>query len=139
RTFNWTNEARGKAAVHCVIIGFANFDIKNKFIYDYEDIKGEPHEKQAKNINPYLVEGKDIFIENRRKPLCNVQEIAYGSFALDDGNYTISIEEYTDIIKKSPSSLKFLRPFIGGRELLRSKERYCIWLVGADPSEIRKD
>jgi len=139
RTFNWTNEAKGKAAVHVIIIGFGNKDVKNKAIYEYLDIKGEPHKKNVKNINPYLIEGKDLFITNRRKPLCNVQEISYGSFALDDGNYTISLEEYNEIINLSPKTKQFLRPFIGGRELLRSIKRYCVWLLDADPTEIRKD
>lgn len=139
RTFNWTNEAKGKAAVHVIIIGFGNKDIKNKAIYEYLDIKGEPHKKNVKNINPYLIEGKDLFITNRRKPLCDVQEISYGSFALDDGNYTISLEEYNEIINLSPKTKQFLRPFIGGRELLRSIKRYCVWLLDADPTEIRKD
>ncbi len=139
RTFNWTNEAKGKAAVHVIIIGFGNNDIKNKAIYEYLDIKGEPHKKDVKNINPYLVEGKDLFISNRRNPLCDVQEISYGSFALDDGNYTISEEEYKEIIFSSPSTEQFLRPFIGGRELLRSINRYCVWLLDKNPSEIKKD
>ena len=63
RTFKWSNEAKGNAAVHVVIIGFANYNIDEKRIFEYEDIKGEPHELKAKNINPYLVEGKDNFIK----------------------------------------------------------------------------
>lgn len=139
RTFNWTNEAKGKAAVHVIIIGFGNKDIKDKYIFEYDDIRGEPHQKKVKNINPYLIEGKDLFITNRRKPICNVQEIAYGSFALDDGNYTISSEEYKEIISVSPNTKKFIKPFIGGRELLWSIERYCVWLIDANPTEIRND
>ena len=67
RTFKWGNEAKGNAAVHVVIIGFSNFDITEKSIYEYEDIKGEPHELKVKNINPYLVEGKDLFISVKTK------------------------------------------------------------------------
>ena len=71
--------------------------------------------------------------------MCDVQEISYRSFALDDGNYTISEDEYNEIISNSLSTKQFLRPFIGGRELLRSIKRYCVWLLDKNPSEIKKD
>jgi hypothetical protein len=137
RTFSWRNEAKGNAAVHCVIVGFANYDTNNKSIFEYEDIKGEPHEIKVKNINPFLVEGKDITVENRKSPICKVPEIIYGSFALDDGNYTLSEEERNQIISENSNSEKLIRPFIGGRELLHSEKRYCLWLLNADPSEIK--
>lgn len=136
QTFNWTNEARGKAAVHCIIVGFANYDTNNKSIFEYENIKAEPHEIKAKNINPFLVEGKDITVENRKSPICNVPEIVYGSFALDDGNYTISEDERNEIILANGNSERLIKPFIGGRELLHSEKRYCLWLADAEPSEI---
>ncbi|HCN84953.1 MAG TPA: SAM-dependent methyltransferase, partial [Sphingobacteriaceae bacterium] len=79
RTFSWSNEARGNAAVHVVIIGFANFDFNEKVVYEYEHIKGEPHEIRVRNINPYLVEGKDNFLQKRRTPISNVPEISFGS------------------------------------------------------------
>lgn len=136
RTFSWRNEAKGNAAVHCVIVGFANFDTANKRIFEYEDIKGEPHEIKVKNINPFLVEGKDITVENRKKPICNVPEIIYGSFALDDGNYTLSELERNEIISANKNSEKLIKPFIGGRELLHSEKRFCLWLANTEPSEI---
>lgn len=139
RTFNWRNEARGNAAVHCVIVGFANYDTINKSIFEYEDIKGEPHEIKVKNINPFLVEGKDVTVENRKSPICNVPEIVYGSFALDDGNYTLTEEEKNQIISINQDSEKLIRPFIGGRELLHSESRYCLWLEHADPADIRNN
>lgn len=139
QTFSWSNEAKGKAAVHCVIVGFANYDTNNKSIFEYEDIKGEPHEIKAKNINPYLVEGKDITVENRKSPISNVPEIIYGSFALDDGNYTLSEEERSQIISENSNSEKLIRPFIGGRELLHSEKRYCLWLAEAEPSDIKNN
>lgn len=137
RTFSWRNEAKGNAAVHCVIVGFANYDTNNKSIFEYEDIKGEPHEIKVKNINPFLVEGKDITVENRKSPICKVPEIIYGSFALDDGNYTLSEEERNQIIAENNNSKKLIKPFIGGRELLHSEKRYCLWLLNADPNEIK--
>lgn len=136
RTFNWRNEARGNAAVHCVIIGFGNFDINFKRIFEYEDIKGVPHEIRVKNINPFLVEGKDITVENRKKPICNVPGIIYGSFALDDGNFTLSEDEKNSILIQNNNSEKFIKSFIGGRELLHSENRYCIWLLNAEPNDI---
>lgn len=139
RTFSWKNEAKGNAAVHCVIIGFANFDSTDKIIFDYEDIKGEPHEIKVKNINPFLVEGKDITVENRKKPICNVPEIIYGSFALDDGNYTLTEDEKNDILNANPNSANLIKPFIGGRELLHNENRYCLWLLDAEPKEIKSN
>jgi len=137
RTFSWRNEAKGNAAVHCVIVGFANYDSNNKSIFDYEDIKGEPHEIIVKNINPYLVEGKDITVENRKSPICKVPEIIYGSFALDDGNYTLSDEERNQIIMENSNSEKLIKPFIGGRELLHSEKRFCLWLQDAELKDLK--
>jgi type I restriction-modification system DNA methylase subunit len=136
QTFSWSNEAKGNAAVHCVIVGFANFDINDKRIFEYENIKGEPHELKVKNINPFLVESKDITVENRKSPICNVPEIIYGSFALDDGNYTLSELDRNEIILANKNSEKLIKPFIGGRELLHSEKRFCLWLADAEPSEI---
>jgi hypothetical protein len=136
QTFSWSNEAKGNAAVHCVIVGFANFDINDKRLFEYENIKGEPHELKVKNINPFLVESKDITVENRKSPICNVPEIIYGSFALDDGNYTLSELERNEIILANKNSEKLIKPFIGGRELLHSEKRFCLWLADAEPSEI---
>jgi hypothetical protein len=139
KTFKWSNEARGNAAVHVVIIGFANFDIDNKRIYEYENINGEPHEIIVKNINAYLVEGKDISLANRKQPICGSQEVIYGSFALDDGNYTLSKEERDEILLVNPQSEHLMKSFIGGRELLHSEERYCIWLLDKSPNDIRSN
>jgi len=93
RTFKWSNEAKGNAAVYCVIVGFANFDTNNKSIFEYEDIKGEAHEIKAKNINPYLVDAKDIFIEKRTNPICNVPKMNFGNMPLDGGHLILSDEE----------------------------------------------
>lgn len=137
RTFKWNNEAKGNAAVHVIIVGFSNYNINNKLLFHYENITSEPHAIVVKNINPYLVEGEDLFLENRKRPICNVPEINYGSFALDDGNYTLSVEERNDIVMSSPLADKYIKPFIGGRELLHNEKRYCIWLLNSSPSEIK--
>lgn len=136
-TFKWSNEAKSNAGVSVVIIGFSNFDSPEKRLFEYEDAKGEAHELKVKNINPYLVEGNDILIQNRKKPVCQINEIVYGSFALDDGNYTLSEDEKDDIVLSNPDAAKYIKPFIGGRELLYSEKRYCLWLLNASPNEIR--
>jgi hypothetical protein len=139
RTFKWSNEAQGQAAVHVVIIGFSNFDSSEKTIYEYETINSEPHQLKVKNINAYLVDGLDVFLPNRKHPILPSQEIVYGSFALDDGNYTLSEEEKEHILSVNPESNRFIRGFIGGRELLHSEKRFCIWLLDASPTEIKNN
>ncbi len=139
RTFSWKNEAKGNAAVHVVIIGFANFDTKNKSIFEYEDIKGEPHEIKAKNISPYLVEGKDIVVTKRNRTLCDVPEIAYGSMANDGGYLILSDNEKDELLKESPTSKKFIKPFLGSYEFINNVKRWCIWLENVAPSEYRNE
>lgn len=129
RTFQWDSEAHIKAHVHCVIIGFSKSNKKReKFIY--EDTSRKP----ADNINSYLLSAPDIYITKKSSPICDVPEINYGSFALDDGNYTISAEEYEDIKVNYPDALPFIRPFIGAYELLHNIDRYCIWLKDVSPA-----
>lgn len=137
KTFKWSNEARGKAAVFCVIIGFANFDADKKYLYEYESISGEPHEIKVKNINPYLVPADDLVLIKRSEPICDIPKVNYGSFALDDGNYTLSPNERDEIIINYPIAEKYIKPFIGGRELIHCEKRFCLWLEDANPEEIR--
>ena len=137
RTFQWSNEASGKAAVHCVIIGFALSDTNNKRLFDYADIKGEAHEIKANNINPYLANSNDIVITKRTKPLCNVPEINKGSEATDFGHLILSQEEKENLIKSFPNAKKFIRSYTGGDELINNIPRYCLWLVNAMPAEIK--
>lgn len=135
RTFKWSNEAKGNAAVFCVIIGFANFNSNHKLIFDYEDIKGEPHVIEAKNINPYLVDAKDVLIKTRKKPICNVPEISYGSMANDGGNLILSDSEKEDIIKSNPNTDILIKPFIGSYEFINNIKRWCLWLKGIEPNK----
>uniref|UniRef100_UPI00338F9AFD type IIL restriction-modification enzyme MmeI n=1 Tax=Algoriphagus sp. TaxID=1872435 RepID=UPI00338F9AFD len=137
QTFNWSNEARGKAAVHCVIVGFANFDSSSKFIFEYENINGEPHQVRVKNINPYLVEGRDNFVQKRTKPLCDVPEMNYGSMPNDGGFLLFSENEKVDFLSKEPESEKFFRQFVMGEELINKIPRYCLWLESASPVELK--
>ena len=128
-TFSWSNEAKGNAAVHVVIIGFANYDINIKTIYDYEDIKGEPHELKVKNINPYLIEGKDFAIISRSKPLCNVPEIYKGNQPTEGGFLIMDEIEKNEYIIKEPNGEKFIKKLVSGKEFLNGENRYCFWII----------
>jgi len=138
RTFKWSNEAKENAAVYCVIIGFANYDTNNKRIFDYEDIKGEPHEIKAKNINPYLVDAKDILISKSSNPICNVPKMSFGNMPLDGGHLLLSDEEKNEFILKEPKAGKFIKPLISAYEFLNGETRWCLWLVDAEPSELKQ-
>jgi hypothetical protein len=139
RTFQWSNEAKGIAAVHCVIIGFGFEDNKNKIIYEYADIKGLPIAVCAKKINPYLADAIDIAIEKKYQPICNVPEMQYGSMAIDDGHLILSDEEQMCLSKNNPSIKNFIRPFVGGQEFLNNEKRWCLWLANINPSIIKSD
>lgn len=138
RTFSWSNEARGNAAVHVVIIGFGVLDTDNKRIFDYTEIKGEPQERKAKNINPYLVDGKNILINGQSKPICNVPEMFKGSQPTDGGNLLLTDEEKNEFVLKEPLAAKFVRPFISANEYLNGQKRWCLWLVGIAPNELKQ-
>ena len=122
RTFRWDSEASLKAHVHCVIVGFSYVDIPDKILFDNDQ------HKKVKHINAYLTEAPNVFIAKRNTPLCDVSSMNYGSFALDDGNYTISLAEHDELIQRDPSIEQFMRPFIGAQELLHAIKRWCIWL-----------
>lgn len=136
RTFQWKNEAKGNAAVYCVIIGFANFDTKTKYLFDYEDIKGEPHRVEVKNINPYLVDAKDLLITKRSKPINILPIIKFGNQPIDGGNFIFSKEERNEAILLEPLIEKYIREFIGSDEFINNKTRYCLWLESITPKEI---
>lgn len=138
RTFNWSNEARGKAAVHVVIIGFGNFNVKKKSIWSYEDVKGDAQEINVKNINPYLVEGTDLVVLKRRKPICNVSEISFGNMPNDGGNFLLSKEEKDELLTNEPNTEQVIKPLLSAYEFLNGKERFCIWLKNVSPSVIKQ-
>lgn len=138
RTFQWNNEARGVAAVHCVIVGFANTDVSPKRLFDYEDIRGEAHEISAGNINPYLVDAADVLLPNRSKPICAVPEIGIGNKPIDGGNYLFTTEQRDAFIAIEPASAKWFRRWLGSDEFINGWERWCLWLGDCPPSELRK-
>ncbi|MEZ4878437.1 MAG: DNA methyltransferase [Flavobacterium sp.] len=137
RTFSWSNEAKGNAAVHCVIVGFANFDSNNKTIFEYDDIKSEPQALKVKNINPFLVEGKDITVENRKSPICNVPEMNYGSMPIDDGHLNLTDEEKEEVLKNEPNIISAIKKYTGGDEFINNKKRWCLWLLNIEPSILK--
>ena len=138
RTFKWTNEAKGKAAVYCIIVGFSTQDRKDKRIFVYEDIRGEPHEIKAKNINPYLVDAPNVLIGKRTKPISKLPPMSFGNMPLDGGHLLLSEEEREEFLQKEPNAEKFILPLISAYEFLNGKKRYCLWLVDAEPSELKK-
>ena len=136
RTFIWDSEASGKAHVHCVIIGFSNHDTDKKRIFDYQDIKGDAHEVVAKNINPYLLDAKDIVISSRTQPICDVSEIIFGSMPNDGGNLILEEKDYEPFIAAEPLSKKYIKQLLGAEEFINNKKRYCLWLKDANPEDI---
>jgi hypothetical protein len=137
RTFQWTNEASGKAAVHCVIVGFGPEDQSTKTIYEYEDIKGLPHAVPAKRINAYLVDAPDVLLNKRTTPVCKVSPMANGGKATDGGNLLLSDEEKDALIYVEPKAAKWIRPFLMGDEFINNIGRWCLWLVNIPPAELR--
>ncbi len=137
RTFKWSNEAKGKAAVHVVIIGWGYGDIPVKRLFVYSDIAGEPTEVKAKNINGYLVDFKDIIIQNRREPINDVPKIKFGNQPIDGGGLILTFDERKEAIKKEPTLSKHIRLFLGSEEFINRIKRYCLWLKNATPKELK--
>lgn len=138
RSFSWSNEAKGNAGVHVVIIGFANYDINDKSIFEYENIKGEPHQVKVKNINSYLTEGKEILIESRGKPIHKFPEMFKGSQPTDGGYLLLSEVDKNELLIKEPNSEKWIKSFWGADEFLYSKPRFCLWLKQIQPNELKE-
>ena len=128
RTFSWRNEAKGNAAVHCVIIGFANYDAVDKYIFEYSDIKREPQAQKVKNINPYLTSGSDTFITRRNQPIGNVPPIRKGNQPTDGGHLIINSEaELKEILVKEPTLEQYIKKLIGAEEFINNKSREIIF------------
>jgi len=141
RTFKWSNEGRGVAAVHCVIIGFG-FGATNKkkqlYYYADEDDSDSGELNLVDSINPYLVDAPFVAISKRSNPICNVAEMNYGSMPIDNNCFTLTPDERDNFIAESVDNLKLIRKYIGGNEFINSIERYCLWLVDAEPNLINK-
>lgn len=141
QTFRWSNEARGNAAVYCVIIGITNDNTVNgsvkRRLFEYDTVRSEPHEREVANINPYLVEGKNTVVLSRQKPLCQVPQIGIGNKPIDGGHYLFTTEEKQAFIVKEPSSEKWFRRWLGSDEFINGYERWCLWLGDCPPNELR--
>jgi len=137
RTFQWRNEARGVAAVHCVIIGFGPQDAPQKTLFDYDDIKGEPHAIPARNINPYLVDAPDLVVANRNAPICPVPEIGIGNKPIDGGHYLFTTAERDAFVTLEPAAAKWFRRWLGSDEFINGWERWCLWLGDCTAHELR--
>jgi hypothetical protein len=139
RTFPWNSDAPGKAAVHCVIIGFDREDAPKPRLWDYPDFQGDPVLVPAEmGINAYLVDGPDVLVEKRSTPLSPIlPKVVKGSMATDDGNFIVEPDDYA-AVSADPVAAKYLRPYKGARELLRGGDRWCLWLVDLDPADLAK-
>jgi hypothetical protein len=137
RTFSWMSEARGKAHVHVVIIGFGAFDATNKRIYEYGDEDEAATVTQVANISPYLFEGPDVTLRNRGEPICAVPPMAWGSQPRDGGNLILTADERKDLIAREPEAENWIKGYTGAHEFINGEERYCLWLVDCPPATLR--
>lgn len=132
RTFRWDSEADIKAHVHCVIIGFSitsHAHARRIYIADFQSIP-------AANINPYLLDAPDVWIESRNKPICDVPSMNYGSMPIDNGYLILEKQDVDALLQENEQNAKFIRPYAGGVELIQNKERWCLWLQGFSPKEL---
>lgn len=133
RTFRWDSEASLKAHVHCIIVGFSHADNKiPKIIFDNDIVR------EANNINAYLMDAPNVFIESRNKPLCDVPAIRKGNQPTDGGNLIIEANDIDSFLAREPKAEKFIKRLIGSKEYINNKPRYCLWLKDATPSELRQ-
>lgn len=131
RTFKWSNEAKGKAAVHCIILGFSDYQKSIKRIYDADC-------KTVENINPYLINHKNTIVYAQRAPFGNdTPKMIMGNKPADGGNLIIEEEDYDDFIAKEPNASKWIHRYVGASEFLHNKKRYCLWLKGISPAELK--
>ena len=154
RTFRWDSEASLKAHVHCVIVGFSCASDAVKDGLDGKDSKSEKnvnvgnvgkeraiytegYKQKAGNINAYLLDAPDIFIDSRIKPICDVPGMTTGNRPADGGNLIIEDEDYADFIAREPLSKSFIKRLVGSAEFINNKRRWCLWLVGVSPTELR--
>jgi len=137
RTFQWRNEAKGVAAVHCIIVGFGQATPDKRVIYDYLDIRGEPQVVAANNINPYLVDAPDVVLQKRSTPLCDVPKIGIGNKPIDGGHYLFTTEEMEAFVQKEPQARSWFRRWVGSEEFINGFERWCLWLGDCPPNVLR--
>ena len=131
-TFRWDSEASIKAHVHCVIVGFSSaYNSKQRELYSSDRVQ------LVDNINAYLISAPNVFVESRSKSICNTPQMAKGSIPVDDGNFFFDDTEYAEFIEKEPQAKKYIRKFYGAREYLHNINRWCLWLDGISPTELK--
>ncbi|WP_124284641.1 DNA methyltransferase [Streptomyces sp. ADI92-24] len=136
RTFAWTSEARGKAIVHVIIVGFSATGVQTKrSIYDYPDIKGEPVVERVTHVNPYLLDAPDVLVESSTRPISPaLAPVQYGNKPSDGGNLVVEAEDLPPVHDPAHA---YIRPYLGARELIHGEERYCIWMGQPDADAVR--
>ncbi|MBS0194926.1 MAG: class I SAM-dependent DNA methyltransferase [Proteobacteria bacterium] len=139
RTFQWSNEGKGVAAVHCVVVGFGLREPAQRTLYLYPDgIKGEPTALPAKNINPYLADAPDVVLQRRGKPLCpEAPDMGIGNKPIDDGNYLFTPADRDAFLAREPGAAPYFRRWLGADEFLNGYERWCLWLGDAEPAALK--
>jgi hypothetical protein len=137
QTFKWSNEARGKAAVYCIIIGFSLSDRKEKKIFHYATVTSKAAGTVVSRINSYLVDAESIIIQKRTEPLAKVPKMVYGSKPTDGGNFIFTEQEKEDFLQKEPKAAVYIKPFVGSQEFINNEKRFCLWLVDIKPNILR--
>ncbi|MCL2824583.1 MAG: N-6 DNA methylase [Polyangiaceae bacterium] len=137
RTFQWSNEARGVAAVHCVIIGFGLRELDHKIIYEYEGIRGEAQAVVVSNISPYLADAPNCVLLRRSEPISNVPRMGIGNKPIDRGHYLFSDEEKVAFLAREPTAKQFFRRWVGAEEFINGVSRWCLWLGDVPPEQLR--
>lgn len=138
RTFKWTNEAPGKAAVHCVIVGFGLEGPERRRLFEYADVDGAPHERVVSQLNAYLVDAPEVVLPNRREPLCDVPPMVFGSMPNDGGHLLLSDKERSELLAAEPDAAPWIRPFLGSEEFINGISRWCLWLPKISPFQLSK-
>lgn len=138
RTFKWSNEAKGNAAVFCVIIGFAVFEPEKKYLYSYKKVTSEPVEEEVGNINAYLVNAPEVFITGKTKPICDSPKMSVGNLPIEGGFYLFTQKEKEEFLSKEPAAEKYFKRWLGSQEFINGWERWCLWLGDVEPSELKK-
>lgn len=139
KTFKWSNEARGNAAVFVIIVGFSYKETPNTALYTHsEGLKGNVVHHKANHINAYLIDAPDIFLENRKSPICDVPPMILGNQPVDGGNFIFTKEEMDEFVRNEPGSVRFFRKWMGSKDFINDAPRYCLWLKDCQPSEMRE-
>ncbi|MDD2535646.1 MAG: class I SAM-dependent DNA methyltransferase [Macromonas bipunctata] len=138
RTFQWSNEASGMAAVHCVIVGFGCADVQPKRLFIYETPKTQPHELTVAHISPYLTEAPDVIIKKSSTPIGNVPTMKCGSKPSDGGHLILSDDEQAHLVALEPAAGPYIRPFVGSQEFLNGSQRWCLWLENIPPATLKQ-